>query len=110
MPVIDEKTRRVIKAVNDKKHYQQLAERLEKANKILMGEIASIKEENDALKERLRRTRRNLYGFSKKSIDRAKQLKAIQMILDGEFVLDTSCHKSPELIKSIFGSRKIDHI
>lgn len=109
MPVMNKEQLTISKHVSRIHALERNMEVLENATKTMMGEIARLKEENEELKGQLQRKKRNLYGSIKRSIDRSKQLQAIQMILNGEFVLDTSNHKSPELVKSIFTKRKIDH-
>ena len=118
MPVIDDKTKRLMKAVNDKKHYERIADRLAKANEMLIGEIETLRARIAELEgscDRKSNVMRQTIGISLK---RAKQLEAIKRILNGEFVLDTS-GDSPKMVKAgkekplMFSRAKrkrIDHI
>ena len=117
MPVIDEKTKRLMKAVQDKKHYERIADRLAKANDSLMGEIAELKKRIAELEEACSRKGKVAFYNLCVSLKRAKQLEAIKRIIDGEFALDTS-GESPETVRAdkkpvmwnSYRRNRIDHI
>ena len=118
MPVIDDKTKRLMQAVQDKKHYERIADRLAKANDSLMGEIAELKKRISELEDACSRKGKVARQTIGVSLKRAKQLEAIKRILNGEFVLDTS-GDSPKMVKAgkekplMFSGAKrkrIDHI
>ena len=64
-------------------------ETLKDANEALLGEVETLRKERDkAAKRKDDRVKQNLRLLSR-GIERAKKLEAIQMILSGEWVLDT---------------------
>ena len=92
MPVLNEQQLNLMKSTSRCKRLERRVEELEQENEELRNELADAVEKKKTMGHRWCHT-------LQRSTDRAKQLEAIRMIMDGEWVLDTRYGQS-KIVKS----------